>query len=197
MERLPLVHISAGSTVPPAWLDELQMPAWSPEIANEFIGLALAAGRPLNQSQLQKLVYIAHGWCLAFHDQPLTGDRPEAWDFGPVYRRLADALRSYGLDLVDREILIGEAYPGWTGPNAEAPARGELEPGEHELIATVYRDYGGLETSQLSAWTRKGTAPWAQVFANGAGEFRDIPHDLVKAQFAELASGTGVQAPGG
>lgn len=33
------------------------MPAWSPEIANEFIRLAAAQGQPLDQMQLQKLVY--------------------------------------------------------------------------------------------------------------------------------------------
>ena len=41
------------------------MPAWSPEIANRFIALASADGRALDQIQLQKLVYIAHGWFLA------------------------------------------------------------------------------------------------------------------------------------
>lgn len=69
------------------------MPGWSPDIANEFIRRGLREGRAFDQMQLQKLVYIAHGWCLAFSGEPLTGDRPEAWDFGPVYRRLANALQ--------------------------------------------------------------------------------------------------------
>jgi uncharacterized phage-associated protein len=80
------------------------VPGWSPEIANEFIRRGLQEGRAFNQMELQKLVYIAHGWCLAFSGQPLTGDRPEAWDFGPVYRRLADALCTFGTDAVAREI---------------------------------------------------------------------------------------------
>lgn len=36
------------------------MPAWSSEIANDFIRLAAKNGRPLNQMQLQELIYIAH-----------------------------------------------------------------------------------------------------------------------------------------
>jgi uncharacterized phage-associated protein len=75
---------------------ENSMPAWSPEIANEFIRLAAADGRTFDQLQLHALVYIAHGWHLALNGEPLTGDRPEAWDFGPMYRRLADALAAYG-----------------------------------------------------------------------------------------------------
>ena len=54
------------------------MPAWSTQIADEFIALASQDGRALDQLQLEKLVYIAHGWCLAATGQPLTGDRPEA-----------------------------------------------------------------------------------------------------------------------
>jgi uncharacterized phage-associated protein len=173
---------------------ENAMPGWSPEIANEFIRLAAADRRAFDQSQLQKLVYIAHGWCLAFFDQPLTGDRPEAWGFGPVFRRLADALAPYGSSCVIREIRKGEVFPGCNALDADLPIRSELDPKERDLIATIYHNYGQLEASQLSNWTRKGAAPWAQVFANGAGEFRDISHNLVKAQFVELLRHSGRSA---
>ena len=52
------------------------MPAWSTQIANEFLRLASVDGRAVDLMQLQKLVYVAHGWCLAASGQPLTG---EAW----------------------------------------------------------------------------------------------------------------------
>jgi len=165
------------------------MPAWSPEIANEFVRLAGAERRGLSQGQLQKLVYIAHGWTLAFFDQPLTGDRPEAWSFGPVYRRLADALARYGNRSVSEQILGDENFSGHHMAHADA-VRSELDTIERDLIRTVYQEYGSLEASQLSNWTRNSGAPWAQVFADGAGEFRDISHQLVKAQFVELARQT-------
>lgn len=41
------------------------MPAWSPEIANEFIRWGTSDNRWFDQLQLQGLVYLAHGWCLA------------------------------------------------------------------------------------------------------------------------------------
>ena len=80
------------------------MAAWSAEIANEFIRRAAAEGRALTQMQLQKLVYIAHGWNLAINGDKLTSDDPQAWDYGPVYRDLWNALRSYGRAPVTREI---------------------------------------------------------------------------------------------
>lgn len=72
------------------------MPTWSTAVASEFLKLALRDGDQLDQSRVQNLIYIAHGIRLATSGHPLTGDRPEAWSFGPVYRRVADALRSAG-----------------------------------------------------------------------------------------------------
>jgi uncharacterized phage-associated protein len=162
------------------------MPAWSPEIANDFIGMAKTVGRPLDQLQLQALVYIAHGWCLAFLDQPLTGDRPEAWEYGPVYRRLANALAGYGREAITRQILKAEAFPGTHASDGGTPARSELDEQSNALVKQVFQNYRALESWQLSALTRKGDTPWKQVFANGAGQWRDIPHNLARAQFVEL-----------
>lgn len=154
------------------------MPAWSTEIADEFLALAKKDGRALGQLQLQKLVYIAHGWCLAATGQPLTGDRPEAWEHGPMYRRLADALAGCGLDPVS----------GVTGPAATADGSSVLDPIEVAIIARTYSEYGNFAASQLSGLTRRGNAPWGEVYSGGAGKFKDIPHALVRGQFVELAS---------
>ena len=51
------------------------MPNHRPEaVANRF--LELAGDEGLTQLQIQKLVYIAHGWTLALYDQPLTRELP-------------------------------------------------------------------------------------------------------------------------
>lgn len=161
------------------------MPGWSPEIANEFIALSCADGRPLDQLRLQALVYIAHGWCLALHNQPLTGDRPEACNFGPVYARLSSALSGYGRTEVTRPISQSEAF-GSTASEPEKPAWSELDEFEIELIGEIYQRYALFESWQLSALTRKGESPWKRIFEEGRGLARDIPHNLVKAQFDEL-----------
>jgi uncharacterized phage-associated protein len=162
------------------------MPAWSPEIANEFIRLAAADGRAFDQLQLQALVYIAHGWCLALHGEALTGDRPEAWDFGPMYQRLATALAPCGREPVRFQISSTEGFPSLKLESNSNAASSELEQVEAELVEEIYQNYGALESWQLSALTRKGSTPWKQVFADGVGRSRDIPHDLIRIQFAEL-----------
>lgn len=161
------------------------MPGWSPEIANEFIRLASADGRTLDQLQLQALVYIAHGWRLALSGQPLSGDRPEAMEFGPTYRRLSDVLARYGREKVTSEILVGEVFPEAL-PADRSPIRANLDHSETALIADIYHNYGALESWQLSALTRKGDTPWKRVFADGAGTGCDIPHEIIRAQFVEL-----------
>jgi Uncharacterized phage-associated protein len=163
------------------------MPGWSPEIANEFIQLAAERDQPLDQIQLQNLVYLAHGWCLASSDQPLTGDRPEACDFGPVYRRLADALACHGADPVRQEIIRLDFDPDWPGKNANDSARAELDQFEMDTIETVYADYGALPSSQLSVFTQSAGTPWAEVYAGGSGKLREIPHSLIRDQFAKIA----------
>jgi uncharacterized phage-associated protein len=152
------------------------MPAWSPEIASEFIRLTASHGRGLDQLQLQALVYIAHGWQLARSGEPLTGDRPEAWEFGPAYRRLADVLAPYG----DQPITVE------TSPFSGTASESVLDQSEARLVQEIYQNYGAFESWQLSALTRKGNTPWKRIFADGAGKFRDIPHDLIRAQFVEL-----------
>lgn len=167
------------------------MPAWSPEIANEFIRLGQADGRAFDQMQLQDIVYIAHGWCLAITGEPLTGDRPEAMEHGPEYRRLADALALYGLDPVIRQIAHPDRVRDGSKMDATIPPAIELLPHEREIVARVYSNYAGLRRSQLATLTRTDGSPWHQVFGGGAGKSRDIPHRLIRAQFAGLATTLG------
>lgn len=164
------------------------MPAWSPEIANEFIGMAAAQGNAFDQMQLQDLVYIAHGWCLAITGEPLTGDRPEALEHGPEYRRLARALARWGVEPVSAQITLADAYPDFSGVDATLPARPELNGIERDLVARVYAEYGGFQASQLATFTCGEGTPWAEKFAGGAGKSRDIPHAMIRAQFAEITA---------
>jgi uncharacterized phage-associated protein len=165
------------------------VPAWSPEIANELIKLAAADGKAFDQMQLQELVYIAHGWCLALTGQPLTGDRPEALEHGPEYRRLADALARWGLAPITSEIDLDHGGLNLSKLDASLPAT-ELFSTELEMLAETYAEYGNLQTSQLAMLTRAQGTPWEHVFAGGAGKWRDIPHELIKAQFAQVAAKT-------
>lgn len=150
------------------------MADWSPTIANEFIRLGLAEGRTFTQMQLQKLVYIAHGWNLAISGMPLTHDSPQAWEYGPVYTSLRGALRKYGSSPVPCEILNSEYDVGQFMADQDAPARAELGETERDIVNRVYRDYGGFHAFKLSALTHQPGTPWSQIYNDGAGKFDEI-----------------------
>jgi uncharacterized phage-associated protein len=160
----------------------------SVEIANEFIRRAGADQRALTQMQLQKLVYIAHGWNLAIQGQPLTHDEPQAWTYGPVYRDLWDSLRQYGRSPVTREILNEEYLLGTFEDNPKGVAKASLNDQETKIIERVYRDYGKFHAFQLSALTHEPGSPWTKVFDSGVGKFSTIDNDLIKEHFIEIAS---------
>lgn len=165
------------------------MTAWSAEIANEFIRRAAAEKRALTQMQLQKLVYIAHGWNLAINGEKLTHDDPQAWDYGPVYRDLWEALRTYGRAPVTREILNGEYLPGvLDDETAGTPARARLSEDEQAIIDRVYQSYGRFHAFKLSALTHEPDTPWTQVYGEGGGRFHEITPDQIRQYFLDLAA---------
>jgi uncharacterized phage-associated protein len=164
------------------------VPAWSTEIANEFIKMAAGEGKAFNQMHLQELVYIAHGWCLAITGQPLTGDRPEAFDYGPEYRRLADALAKSGVQPVKAEIKTGQSTSIIPKTDATHVDAGDLSEDEHAIMGHVYANYAHRRTSQLATLTRAVGTPWERTFAGGTGKGRDITHQQIRAQFAEIAA---------
>ena len=140
--------------------------------------------------QLQELVYIAHGWCLAMTGEPLTGDRPEALEHGPEYRRLADALAKSDVEPVISEIKP-RSEESITSKTDATRDPSELLSTEHEILARVYAEYGSFHLSQLAVLTRAKGTPWDRIFAGGAGKGRDVPHKLIRDQFVQLAANAG------
>ncbi len=163
------------------------MADWSPAIANEFIRLAADEGKGLTQMQLQKLVYIANGWNLAIHGQPLTADQPQAWTYGPVYSELHRALKGFGRAPVTREIRNEDFIPGVFDDAPNTPAVANLSDDERAVVERVYADYGRFHAFQLSALTHREGTPWTQVYKDGLGKFDEIPSEMIRDHFVELA----------
>src|ERR1041385_1190632 len=65
-------------------------------IANYFLDLAESEKAAIEPLKMQKLVYFAHGWYLAFTGKPLLNEFVEAWQYGPVIPDLYHAFKHYG-----------------------------------------------------------------------------------------------------
>jgi len=137
------------------------------QVADYFIALAHQRGESVNNSKLQKLLYYAQAWHLAFYDAPLFGEKFEAWIYGPaipsVYWRFKpfsisdlpvqreppalDAETTQFLDQVASEYLALDEYELEWLSRREPPwvnARGRLDIDEHcttELSEEDMRSY--------------------------------------------------------
>lgn len=128
--------------------------------------------------KLMKLVYLAHGWFMAYFDgRPLVSDRVEAWDYGPVFPDLFRSIERCGKRHVERvqksrrEALLGFGTA--------------LDDDETELIEAVYHHYKNLKGSQLSWMTHQEGSPWDQTW-DDCEPYGVIDRDLIWKHYVEL-----------
>lgn len=155
-------------------------------VANEFLKRANRDGVSLTPMQLQKLVYIAHGWCLAIFDKPLIKDRIEAWDFGPVIPRLYHQFKRYGHKSI-REYAAKMTTDGSLVYQSE-PSIGNCPSYISDLLDKVWEVYGSKDGLALSVLTHQPDSPWTTMKAKYPRESSvRIPDELIKTHYVEKA----------
>ncbi|MGY8660934.1 Panacea domain-containing protein [Bradyrhizobium sp. UFLA05-109] len=153
------------------------MPNHSPvAIANEFLRRRASSGWPA-QMQLQKLVYIAHGWNLAINGEPLVNSLPEAWDNGPVFREIWDHIRDFG--------YRGQ-HCALTDPFDNREISEELSSQEKAVIDHVWNKYRGFSGLALSKMTHEPGTPWYRAYFGG-GQNTPLSNEHIKHHYVELA----------
>lgn len=162
------------------------MPHSSLALANEFLARAFDRQAALTHMQLQKLVYMSHGFSLGSGNGPLVEEFFEAWAFGPVVRKLYDALKHYGPRKVSSLIKWGDDTRLINEGRFEI-AFEQINQFERELIDWVAAQYSNYHAFQLSALTHEKGSPWEGSFKDGQnriidnGEiekyFRTLVHD--------------------
>lgn len=145
-------------------------------IANEFLLAAEVAYDPLTHMKVQKLVYLAHGWHLAFSEsQPLVREDILAWRYGPVIQELYDELAHYGSGTINRH-LFAETLTDPTIPQRDHLA--------HHVVRAIWDGYGHHTAYQLSTLTHQDGTPWDWAIKNHEGT---IPNEVIREHFAQLA----------
>jgi uncharacterized phage-associated protein len=153
-------------------------------IANEFLA-RFGKERGIEHMKLQKLVYCASGWWLAFHkDSPLLDERPQVWKHGPVFDSLYHALKSFGREPINAPQSLSPF---------EAPPR--LEQGNNQndqivrTIDWIWNRYGHLSSFALSTLTHQAGTPWrtvAEQYKFSVPFGTEIPDDLIIKEFREI-----------
>ena len=131
-------------------------------IANYFLELGQRDDVALTPMKLQKLIYFAHGWYLAFHGKPLIDERIQAWEFGPVIRTVYDEFKGQGKARIDEPALSYEL----SGSRLVAfkPEVPESDTQTRMLLDRIWEVYKGLTAYQLSTLTHQANSPWEKTY---------------------------------
>ena len=139
-------------------------------VANYLVAKSLEKDDGLTPLQLIKLVYIAHGWFLAFYDKPLLREPVQAWKYGPVVPSVYHIAKTYGRDHIQETFSGAENFEN-------------LKEQEKELLDEVLRVYGKYNGVQLSSLTHSKGTPWQKIWDGTL--FEDIPDDVIKEYYAQ------------
>ncbi len=113
------------------------------ELANGIVAFCNDHGDLITNLKLQKLLYYAQGWYLAFHDRPLFDDPIQAWISGPVVPAVFYAFQKFK----------------WQAINIEPTDLPTFSEQVSEHIREVWTTYGSLSSYDLEISTHR-EMPW-------------------------------------
>ena len=137
-------------------------------IARFFIQETNGSKTPM---QLNKMTYIAHGWCPAIYNRPLIVEDIEAWKYGPVVPVLYYLFKQYGHDYI---------------PVTRVEEISAITKEDRTLLEKIIEVYGNCDGIQLSAMTHRKGTPWHQVWHQN-GRNSKIPNSIIKDYYVGKA----------
>lgn len=142
-------------------------------VANQLLQIAEKKGVSLTMMQLIKLTFFAHGWMLGVMNKNLISDPVEAWQYGPVYRRLYNSLPYQGAMIVSKPIKdeFGNVI------------RSTFDANEQDLLEWIVGKYGHLGAFALSEMTHEPGTPWSETIQK-FGVHSQINNSLIREYFA-------------
>ena len=153
-------------------------------VANYFLGKGWddRACPAIDQMKLQKLVFYAQAWYLAYHNAPLFPEDIEAWPWGPVVRPIYAQTKDYGRAPITArlsELKFDEVSP-LKSRFVETDVQNADLRAFLDRIWDVHKPYSGI---QLSNSTHAAGEPWTIIQAQyGSLDSKPvIPTDLIAA----------------
>jgi uncharacterized phage-associated protein len=111
------------------------------QIADTIIHLSRERGIEITNLKLQKLLYYAQAWNLAFTGEPLFHDSIEAWVHGPVVPSVFRKFKGYRWNAIDCTV----------SPVADARVTAHIN--------SVLDAYGSIQATRLESLTHR-EEPW-------------------------------------
>lgn len=142
--------------------------------------------RSLTLIQLNKLPYIAHGFCLAIEDRPLSNEEPEAWQYGPVFRSVFFHYKKLGVGfLIDKETAENNLPSEFMFKYGEKKEDCFSEM-EKKIINSVFKSYEDKCGWHLSDLTHQLGSPWHTIWNKYKGiSGHKIPDKIIKTYYKQ------------
>ncbi|WP_304953667.1 Panacea domain-containing protein [uncultured Alistipes sp.] len=122
---------------------------------------AVRKGYFMNQTKLQKLLYILYGAYLTQYDKILVDEQPEAWPYGPVFPRVQKKFAK-----VDNLAYANIADGAYENIREDEKLQ--------SLIDSVLHTFGEWTAQALSVWSHKQGSPWAVALANNGMKYSAV-----------------------
>lgn len=140
------------------------------QVADYVLQKTQEKGNSLTPMQVLKLVYLCHGWMLGLYNRPLIEEPVEAWQYGPVIRKLYKVVKKFRSSPVE-------------GPLGKQDVVFDAQ--EADLMNQVVEIYGGFSGPALSRLTHEPGTPW-HITWNSGGHYETISNDLIEDHFKQL-----------
>lgn len=166
----------------------MQIPAVA--IANKILEIAWKSNIDLSQIQLQKLVYIAHGWFLGGTGRPLIREEVCAWKFGPVIPELYNSFKFFGATKISKEryntykLLSSASFSEITLEHLNLDKT--LYKSLVEFLEGIWNTYKEKDSFDLVELTHEKNSPWSYVKRknkHAIGKNLGIPNSLIREYY--------------
>ena len=151
---------------------ELNLPVEDVVVVAYLLEKAAEEARGLTPLQVNKLVYICHGWTLGILGLPLidnSSDQIQAWKYGPVVQKVYTLLKRFGRHEVSYQDffeLVGDFGIGTeVAKNIISDKLNRLVPKEGKVdivLKAVWESYKNLTGGQLIGITHAKNTPWSK-----------------------------------
>ena len=167
-------------------------------VAYEMLEIAKRQDIELSNLQLQKLVYIAHGYFLGWKGKPLIQETVEAWMYGPVVDEVYQQFKGCGgkkIPVPSDEAMPQGPFSPVEGRAASLPSLAQhvdsMDEDAKKCLTWVIENYGRFNSLELIRITHKPGTPWNQIWNKDgySGRFAKIPNALIEQHYQNVIKG--------
>jgi len=123
-----------------------------------------------NVTKMQKWLYICYGIYFAVYDEELLNEKPEAWEYGPVFRRV------YSVQKNDK---LGDIFRSFSEEDLDGLSQ------YNNVIDATLNSVGGWSASKLVNWTHEKDKAWDKT-VRVAGKYEPMDNNDIKLDFKGL-----------